>query len=1120
MTRRRGFWVVFAVLGAASVLAAVRLFPVAFPVVTLDLAMERESAVQEAEALALRYGWDPPMARTAATFGQTDPEVQTYVELEAGGRDAFVALAEQGVYHPYAWTVRRFAEGTVEESRIRFTPAGEPYGFRLRLPEDDPGLGNLSGEAALAVAERAASDWGVELQLFELLESSEETQPGGRVDHTFVFERTAAQVADGRFRLRIRVAAGQASELTHFVYVPEAFSQRYQDMRSANDALALGSQAVFMVVFLLLGGGVGTALLMRRRWIVWRPALAWGAFTAVLLALGFANAIPLNWMEYDPAVSTRTFLAGELGFALALALAGTPFLAFIYLAAESLGRRAFPDHLQQWRFWSPEVAASTPALGRTAGAYLLAAIQVGYVVLFYLATSRLDGWWTPAEAMVQPDLLATPQPWVLAVSTSLFAAFWEESAFRAIPIAGAALLGARYGRRSLWIWGAVAVQAVVFAAGHANYPQQPAYARLVELTAPALVWGVTYLYFGLVPTILAHFTYNLSLISLPLFTSAAPGVLFDRTAVVALGLAPLAVVSLARLRLRGKAQAPSWAYNREWLPPPAEEEEEEAAAPEEEAESPGPAGRLPFRRELAYAAGAAGILAWVGWALVPASGAPRITLSRGEAVDAARGALEERGHDAGSWRALARVQSGRGDEHRYVLGEAGEEAYAGLLGSYLALPGWVVRFVDFRADPEERVEEFRVYLGPAGEPSRLRHAVPEARPGANLAEEDARGLALAALRDSYGVEEDSVREVGALQTARPERTDWRFTFEAPAVLSAVAGTPELSVTLAGGEVADVARSIGVPEEWEMARRDGEALRALVATGAGLVLLLGFVAAAVAAVVRWAGGRLDGGLLLRISLLTAVVIGLGQANAWPATEAFFSAERPWGLQAAMALFGTAIQVLVGSAALGLAAALAHAWLGAQPAAGEGRGGRATLGLAVSVGAALVGLGALGERLAAGLPPWPDASGAVSLVPPLSAPLEVGVQYLGVTAGLLLMSGIALRLAGRRHLALLAVPALATGLLLAPAPLEGVVPSWIAGAIVGGAVVFGLARLGASAPALIPGVVGTVVSAALLLQVATGPYPGARLGGLAGLAVVAVLTVVWTRELEGEPDAAQA
>ncbi len=165
------------------------------------------------------------------------------------------------------------------------------------------------------------------------------------------------------------------------------------------------------------------------------------------------------------------------------------------------------------------------------------------MVLFYLGTSRLEGWWSPADALVQPDLLASYQPWLQAVSISLFASLWEESIFRAVPIACAALVGARYGRRGAWIWAAVVIQAVVFAAGHANYPQQPPYARVVELTLPALVWGVVYVRFGLVPTILAHFLYDLSLISSVLFASNA---FVDQLVIVAVGAVPLAVVLRAR----------------------------------------------------------------------------------------------------------------------------------------------------------------------------------------------------------------------------------------------------------------------------------------------------------------------------------------------------------------------------------------------------------------------------------------------------------------------------------------------------------------------------------------------------------------------------------------------
>lgn len=1131
MTRRPGPWILFGLLGVAGVLLAIRFSPAAFPIVTLDLAMDREAAILRAETLAREHGWDPPEARTAATFGQTDAEVQTYVELEAGGRDAFVGLAESGIYQPYVWTVRRFQEGEAEESRVRFTPAGEPYGFRLRLAEEDPGNGNLPEGEARAEAERTAAEWGVDLSLFALLESSEETQPGGRVDHTFVFERMDATVEDGRFRLRLGVAGDRASELAHFVYVPEAFSQRYRDMRSANTAIAFASQSVFIVLFLLLGGVGGAALLMRKRWIVWRPALKWGALTALLLGLGIANSLPLSWMGYDPAVSIGTFLATQLALAGATALFGAPLLAFVFLAGESLGRRAFPGHLQQWRFWAPEVAASTPALGRTAGAYILLGMQLGYVVLFYLGTSRLDGWWTPAEAAVQPDLLATAQPWLVAVSNSLFAALWEESAFRAIPIACAALLGARYGRKNLWIWGAVVLQAVVFAAGHANYPQQPAYARLVELTVPALVWGVIYLYFGLVPTIISHFTYNLSLFSLPLFASSASGILLDRMLVVAAGLAPLLVLAWARLRVGGRAEAPEWAYNRAWKPPAAREPEEDVkeSMPGEPAAGSAPLARgILSRRKLVYALGALGAVGWGAGALADAAGAPRLTASRNDAIAIALDTLEQHGHAVESWSALANVISGRGDDHQYVFDEAGPDVYGGVVGTYLPGLRWIVRFVDFRADPEQRVEEHRVYLDRAAEPVRLRHILPEARPGARLEEQGARAVALGAIQDWFRVGPGSVEEVGAVQTARPERTDWRFTFEDQGVLSGIPGEAQLTVVLAGDEVVDVARSVSVPEEWTLARGDGEARRNLVNLVAGLVVLLVFGVACVVAVVTWARRGLDKRLLVRVALLVALVVGLGQANSWPGSEAGFSPAQPWGLQAGVAAFASFFLLLFGSAAAALGVALAHKWLG------EGRDGTAYApaprGLAVALGAAVLGLVTLEDQLAGGLPWWPEVTGSVSFIPALAEPLSAIPGFLLLTIALLLMSGLALRSGGHHgpRVALwsrvaLWVSVLGLGVLLVPAPLQESVVTWVSAALLWGAIVFGLAHLGATAPVLVPGIMGTQVCADLLVQVVTGPYPGARLGGVLGIVVVGTLAAGWMREIHAmwlrETDAAR-
>ena len=137
-----------------------------------------------------------------------------------------------------------------------------------------------------------------------------------------------------------------------------------------------------------------------------------------------------------------------------------------FMGAESLSRKAFPHHLQLWRIWSPEVASSTAVVGRTIGGYLLLGLMLAFVVGFYFITSRLFGWWSPSEALFNPDVLAVYSPWLSSIAISLQAGFWEECLFRAVPLAGAALLGKHFGHRRLWIVAAFILQAIDSSTGN------------------------------------------------------------------------------------------------------------------------------------------------------------------------------------------------------------------------------------------------------------------------------------------------------------------------------------------------------------------------------------------------------------------------------------------------------------------------------------------------------------------------------------------------------------------------------------------------------------------------------------------------------------------------------
>ena len=79
MLRKPYFWIAFVALSALGAFFAYREFPSAFPLVSLDLKMDRAAAVAAAVDLAKAEGWAPSSHRTATQF-HLDKKVQAFVD--------------------------------------------------------------------------------------------------------------------------------------------------------------------------------------------------------------------------------------------------------------------------------------------------------------------------------------------------------------------------------------------------------------------------------------------------------------------------------------------------------------------------------------------------------------------------------------------------------------------------------------------------------------------------------------------------------------------------------------------------------------------------------------------------------------------------------------------------------------------------------------------------------------------------------------------------------------------------------------------------------------------------------------------------------------------------------
>ena len=345
------FWILQILGCLISIVWVLKTYSVALPMIDLKISMDRSTAMLQAQALAKTHSFGPPNLSQAASF-DLDQQAQTYVELTQGGSPAFSRVLKEQLYSPYTWKIRHFSEGSLNETLIVFTPDGKLFSFFEKFA-DDFILPNLSPEEALLLANRDAQEsYRFDLSSFHLIETSKEIRPNLRVDHFFVYERTNATFGeDGKYRLKLTVTGNKLSGIQNYVHIPEAFLRHYSEIRSSNDTIALLASVAMGLLYLLGGCGYGIFYLARKNFLLWKEPLMWGGVVAGFQFFEQLNQFPLAWMGYDTALPEGQFVLRIFMMAFFSFVGEWILLTFSFMAAESLSRKAFPEHPQFWKIW-------------------------------------------------------------------------------------------------------------------------------------------------------------------------------------------------------------------------------------------------------------------------------------------------------------------------------------------------------------------------------------------------------------------------------------------------------------------------------------------------------------------------------------------------------------------------------------------------------------------------------------------------------------------------------------------------------------------------------------------------------------------------------------------------
>ena len=847
------------VVTALSLAVGIPYFYRAFPEASIDFAITREQARDQALAFLAARGMPVDTYRHSAAF-QYDAQAKTFLERELGLEGATALIG-----HPvrlWRWSNRWTRELQKEEVQVELTTTGELVGFSHLIEEERPGA-HLAVSEARQLAEAFLVSMQRDPSGLEFVEVQTIQRPQ-RTDYAFTWKLAGFEVKEASYRLSIGIQGDQLGSYAESLKIPEAWQRDYQNLRSANEAT--GMVAALLLVLTWVGLLYCLVRAARRQEVRWKSAAIFGLVAFALTFLSQLNELPISIHDtYQTTQTFGSFLTRTLLLALLAGLGAGLFIAFIVAGAEPVYRRAYPHQLSLYRQFLPQGLRTKRFLLGSALGLALTAFFFAYQTLFYL-TAEHFGAWSPAD-IPYSEMVNTYFPWITVLLIGFMPAVMEEFTSRAFSIPF--LEGLIKSR-----WAAVVLSAFIWGFAHANYPQQPFYIRGLEVGIGGLIVGAVMLRWGLWPALAWHYTVDALYTALILLRSSNPYYVLTAGLCAGLLLVPLLIAVSLYLKHRSFAD-PTPLLNRREAPPVLP-----APAPATEA---APTLPLPVQPAFSHRRVRTGALALTAGALVflveaeEPLGFLDFSIDRQEATQRTRALLQAKGVGVDQYQQVvfAGLQPDP-NSMKYLLQEQGLEGLNRLYRQDLQAVLWEARFYQ----PLQK-EEYLVALQPDGALRSIQHQLAEETPGADLGQDQARTLAESQLR-TYGLDPKAFELKEASSEKLIARRDHRLVWEALPGDTRNVGEARFrcEVKVVGDQPSSLLRYLKLPEVWLREREESTLLRSVLQGTMALVI------AAVALHLLWLmirqirRGALEWPPLLGAGALGCGLFLVGQLNNLP------------------------------------------------------------------------------------------------------------------------------------------------------------------------------------------------------------------------------------------------
>lgn len=821
--------VLWILCGIAGALFAHKYFFRAFPEASVDFKVSRSEAQKRAKNFIESLGENLSSYQSTIVF-DVDENAKTYLERELGLQQANRMMSSD--LNIWYWEVRFFRPQQEEEYRVHVSPAGKVVGYEHVIEEARAGKSDTREEAFSAAQQFLQVRLGTDLGQWAFLPEEANSQTrSNRLDWSFTWERKGFKAKDAPYRLEVGLQGDRIGSTQEFLKVPEAWTRDYKHLRSTN--LFYNQIAVIPYGF-LLGGAVWLGIaLARQRKTSWSAAWKIGVIVAILYYLMQLNDWGSIRAGYDTHLTYPSFVLRSL-LSMLMAAVGTALtVSLVMPGGEPLYREAQPEKLRLTRAFSFRGIRSKEFFCSSVVGLCMAAAHIGFIVAFYMIGSRF-GVWAPQD-LNYSDVVNTSFPWIAGVAIGVLASTSEEFLFRlfAIPF-----LHKLTGSRVL----AVILPAFFWSFLHSAYPQEPGYIRGIEVGLIGIVAGLVMLRWGIVATLIWHYTVDASLVGLLLIRSDN---LYFKVSGIVVGLAAVAPLFFSGLQylLRGHFENVEDLLNRAEPAPDISLAREVVAEPSAmlaRRYEPLTTGTLGF---LALCILLGGLCAWrlkrehIGEYL-------QLSVDRGSATLRADSVMRERGLNPAHYRNAAQMVDTTDPETNEFLRR--RMSISDINRIYAQqVPGalWRVRY--FR---DSQPEEFSVTLKPDGSLHGFWHTLAEATKGANLSKEDAVAIAEKYLRDKKQMDLSGWKLVEANSEKHPSRTDHLLTWQQNVPLdpensfskdASDHAYARMSLHVLGDEPADFRTYIKIPEEFQRKQEEQSVARTLVSvgqicTGLGLV----------------------------------------------------------------------------------------------------------------------------------------------------------------------------------------------------------------------------------------------------------------------------------------------